>query len=79
MDNLKGMDAVDWAFPQRILLEEKLYHPVYADMSLSKEGGVIHDGAYWIVGVVEDDLYIVLTETGKTGYAPQEWFSEGNG
>ena len=75
----KQMDAVDWAFPQRILLEEKLYHPVYADMSLSKEGGVIHDGAYWIVGVVEDDLYIVLTETGKTGYAPQEWFSEGNG
>ena len=40
---------------------------------------MIHDGAYWIVGVVEDDLYIVLTETGKTGYAPQEWFSEGNG
>ena len=34
---------------------------------------------YWLVGVVEDELYIILTETGETGYAPQDWFWEGNG
>ena len=75
----KQMDDVKWAFPQKSLLEENSYRSVYVDMNLSEDGNTIHEGSYWIVGVVEDDLYIILTETGETGYAPQDWFWEGNG
>lgn len=48
-------------------------------------GGMIGNEAkqvgngYWLVGVVGDELYVILTETGRTGYAPQDWFWEGNG
>ena len=33
----------------------------------------------WIAGVVDDELYVILTNRGETGYMPQEWFWEGNG
>lgn len=34
---------------------------------------------YWLVCVVDDELYVILEKTGETGYAPQDWFWEGNG
>ena len=37
------------------------------------------DERYHVAGVVEDELYILLTDLGQTGYAPQEWLYEGNG
>lgn len=37
------------------------------------------DEGYRVVGVVEDELYILLNDLGQTGYVPQEWLFEGNG
>ena len=31
------------------------------------------------MGVVNDWLYVVVTDEGETGYAPMEWFFDGNG
>ena len=33
----------------------------------------------FIAGVVGDEWYVLLTDKGFTGYAPQDWFWEGNG
>lgn len=35
--------------------------------------------AFDVVGVVEDRLYILLTDDGETGYVPQAWLFDGNG
>lgn len=37
------------------------------------------EGPFWIVGVVEDRLYILLDIEGHTGYMPKDWFFDGNG
>ena len=31
------------------------------------------------MGVVNDRLYVIVTDEGETGYAPMEWFFDGNG
>ena len=38
----------------------------------------IRDSIY-VVGVVEDEFYILLTDLGDAGYVPQSWLWEGNG
>ncbi len=35
--------------------------------------------AFDVVGVVEDRLYILLTDDDETGYVPQAWLFDGNG
>ena len=71
------MDAVDCAFPDKAFVEGHEYCPLYETMELKNHHTA--SGEYWIVGVVEDDLYIIVTTNGDSGYAPQEWFWEGNG
>ena len=36
-------------------------------------------GSIYVVGVVEDEFYILLTDLGDAGYVPQSWLWEGNG
>ena len=71
------MDAVDCAFPDKTFVEGYEYCPLYDTMELKNHHPA--SGEYWIVGVVEDALYIIVTTNGDSGYAPQEWFWEGNG
>lgn len=73
------MDEVGTAFPEMVFLEEQVRRVLYADMRLTQEAGTVDTGYYWIVGVVDNSLYIVLTENGMIGYAPQDWFWAGNG
>lgn len=72
-----AMDEVDCVFPQLTFREEYGVRRVYTSQEMS-ETALLY-GELWIVGVVEEELYVLLTDEGFTGYAPQEWFWEGNG
>lgn len=71
------MDTVDCAFPIKSLVEGLEYCPLYDTIELKNHHPA--SGEYWIVGVVEDNLYIIVTTNGESGYVPQEWFWDGNG
>lgn len=74
----EAMDAIEPAFPQKIYLAEmEEQQPAYQDMKLKTEKTL--EGYVHVVGVVEDDLYILLTSLGATGYVPQDWMWDGNG
>ena len=72
------MQDVDCVFPQLGLKEELQNALAYADQDMDGNGYRMN-GTIWIAGVVEDDLYVILTNRGETGYMPQEWFWAGNG
>ena len=72
------MQDVDCVFPQLSLKEERQNALAYADQDMDGNGYRLN-GTIWIAGVVEDELYVILTNRGETGYMPQEWFWEGNG
>ena len=72
------MDHVERVFPQLTYRDE--YHdtrPAYD--SKACKNSIQMDEGYRVVGVVEDELYILLNDLGQTGYVPQEWLFEGNG
>lgn len=73
----EAMDEVKCAFPQVSLREEYEGRPLYTSQEMTGEHAL--SGEYWVVGVVGDELYILLTANGGTGYAPQSWLWEGNG
>ena len=72
------MQDVDCVFPQLSLKEERQNALAYADQDMDGNGYRLN-GTIWIAGVVEDELYVILTNRGETGYMPQEWFWAGNG
>ena len=72
------MQDVDCVFPQLGLKEEHQNAPAYADQDMDGNGYHLN-GTIWIAGVVDDELYVILTNRGETGYMPQEWFWAGNG
>lgn len=72
------MQDVDCVFPQLGLKEEHQNAPAYADQDMDGNGYHLN-GIIWIAGVVDDELYVILTNRGETGYMPQEWFWAGNG
>ena len=72
------MQDVDCVFPQLGLKEEHQNAPAYADQDMDGNGYHLN-GTIWITGVVDDELYVILTNRGETGYMPQEWFWAGNG
>ena len=37
------------------------------------------NGDMWVAGVADNDLYVILTDLGETGYAHQDRFTPGNG
>lgn len=73
------MDQVTPCFSQQTLRDDKAETetPIYTDLSL-KERYCTHSG-WALMGVVNDWLYVVVTDEGETGYAPMEWFFDGNG
>lgn len=73
------MDQVTPCFSQQTLRDDKAETetPIYTDLSL-KERYCTHSG-WELMGVVNDWLYVVVTDEGETGYAPMEWFFDGNG
>ena len=72
-----AMDDVACAFPQLVTKEACEGVPLY--LTADGQGLTTPAGEWWIAGVVEDDLYVILTDLGETGYAPQSWFTGGNG
>ena len=40
---------------------------------------MLDTGSFQVVGVVEDDWYILLSDWGQMGYVPQSWLFDGNG
>lgn len=73
------MDQVTPCFSQQTLRDDKAETetPIYTDLSL-KERYCTHSG-WELMGVVNDRLYVIVTDEGETGYAPMEWFFDGNG
>ena len=73
------MDQVTPCFSQQTLRDDKAETetPIYTDLSL-KERYCTHSG-WALMGVVNGWLYVVVTDEGETGYAPMEWFFDGNG
>lgn len=73
------MDQVTPRFSQQTLRDDKAETetPIYTDLSL-KERYCTHSG-WELMGVADDRLYVVVTDEGETGYAPMEWFFDGNG
>ncbi len=77
-----GEDAnqVAPAFPQLIYREERETCGAYRQKDLKEPVSLdAGNGGYAVVGVVDDELYILLTDLGDVGYVPQEWMWEGNG
>ena len=72
------MDKVAPAFPDRIYISElETRQPAY---SVPREGAKKElAGRIYVVGLVEDEFYILLTDLGDSGYVPQNWLWEGNG
>ena len=73
------MDQVTPRFSQQTLRGDKAETEthIYTDLSL-KVRYCTHSG-WELMGVVDDRLYVVVTDEGETGYAPMEWFFDGNG
>ena len=72
------MDGVEPVFPHLMyVLELEDRQPAYSAPREGAEKDLA--GAIFVVGVVEDEFYILLTDLGDAGYVPQSWLWEGNG
>jgi len=73
------MDQVTPCFSQQILREDEAETktPIYTDLTLTEQ--YCTHSSWHLMGVVNDRLYVVVTDEGETGYAPMEWFFDGNG
>lgn len=73
------MDAVEDASPQKVLIDEYKYKQLYASLDMTDTTGDLVEYGFWIIGAVDDELYVLLNAQGYTGYMPQSWFFDGNG
>ena len=73
-----AMDTVDSAYLNQILRKDYRYQMLFASPAMRETTGVAVEYDTWIVGVVANDLYILLDSCGNTGYLPQSWFWPGN-
>lgn len=74
----EAMDQVQPAWPYRTYRDIQGPQMVYP--SAKEENPQVMDtGRFQVVGVVEDDWYILLSDWGQTGYVPQSWLFGGNG
>ena len=71
------MDVIERAFPQKTFVDSLSDRRAYTALDCSDMKPICGD--YWLCGVVEDKLYVIVTDLGETGYAPQGWFWDGNG
>lgn len=72
------MDRVASAMPDLVLKEDYETRPGYQSRDLKKTAQPL-SGHLYIIGVVENRLYIVMDDQGSTAYYPQDWLFEGNG
>ena len=81
----KDKESVKCAFPEKFILENADGEPVInlkrapsreAFRTINSMDGT--DG-WWIIGVMDEDWYIILTDDGAVGYALQSLFFDGNG
>lgn len=72
-----AMDNVPCAFPQKSWREEYRNDPAYDVLKLQEKFPM--DDDFWVIGVAEDDLYVLMNMRGYTAYAPMDWFFDGNG
>ncbi|MGN1021318.1 MAG: SH3 domain-containing protein [Aristaeellaceae bacterium] len=75
----EAMDSVACAFPQVFVKEEYEGWPIFRTAAQDENMLTEVNGEVWAAGVVEDDLYVILTDLGETGYADQARFTPGNG
>ena len=74
----REMDEVEPAFLSLMyVLELEERQPAYSAPHEGPEKEL--EGNIYVVGVVEDEFYILLTDLGDAGYVPQSWLWEGNG
>lgn len=74
----REMDEVEPAFLSLMyVLELEERQPAYSAPHEGPEKELA--GNIYVVGVVEDEWYILLTDLGDAGYVPQSWLWEGNG
>ena len=72
------MDEVEPVFPSLMyVLELEERQPAYSALRKGAEKELA--GSIYVVGVVADEWYILLTDLGDAGYVPQSWLWEGNG
>ncbi len=71
-------DQVQPAWLEKIYRQETGVKMVYPSAK-EENPQVLETGRFQVVGVVEDDWYILLTNWGQTGYVPQSWLFDGNG
>lgn len=82
----KAADSVACAFPNSLELIEEGASTVtrraraVPDMNAPEMFSVSRTGPDdFIIGVVGDEWYILMTQDGQVGYVPQRWYGEGNG
>ena len=75
----EAMDSVACAFPQLSVREEYEGWPIYLTAEGDENLLTVVNGEMWVAGVAENDLYVILTDLGETGYAHQDRFTPGNG
>lgn len=75
-----AMDAVAAAHPYQVPQDAYTNQKPFTAADLKATTAAFSlEGPFWIVGVVEDRLYILLDIEGHTGYMPKDWFFDGNG
>ena len=75
----EAMDSVACAFPQVSVKDEYDGWPICLTAEGDENLLTEVNGDMWVAGVADNDLYVILTDLGETGYALQERFSPGNG
>ena len=75
----EAMDKVACAFPQVSVREEYEGWPIYLTADRNENLLTEVEGEIWVAGVADNDLYVILTDLGETGYAQQDRFTPGNG
>jgi hypothetical protein len=66
------------ALKGKSIQEEYQNRPLFTSPAMKESDGVLINPFFEIVGVVEEELYILLDTEGNTGYLPQSWFWDGN-
>ena len=74
----EAMDQVQPAWLKKFYRQESGPQLLYPSAK-EENPQVLDTGSFQVVGVVEDDWYILLTDWGQTGYVPQSWLFDGNG
>ena len=74
----EAMDQVQPAWLEKLYRQESGPQLLYPSAK-EENPQVLDTGSFQVVGVVEDDWYILLSDWGQTGYVPQSWLFDGNG